>query len=77
MTAARVSNPRWRMAGVGCTAGRARVRRRAEGAERARQAALRHGYYTAEARAERRIARAALVGLRAALADADLGMRWE
>ena len=39
-----------------------------EGAERARQAALRHGFYTAEAKKERRIARAALVGLRAALA---------
>ena len=39
-----------------------------EGAERARQAALRHGFYTAEAKAERRIARAALVGLQAALA---------
>ena len=37
-----------------------------EGAERARQAALRHGFYTAEAEAERRIARSALSGLRAA-----------
>ena len=40
-----------------------------EGAERARQAALRHGFYTAEAKAERRIARSALVGLRAALGE--------
>jgi hypothetical protein len=40
----------------------------AQGAERARRAALRHGFYTAEAKAERKIARAALVGLRAALA---------
>ena len=38
-----------------------------EGAERARQAALRHGFYTAEAKAERRIARSALVSLRGAL----------
>ena len=43
-----------------------------EGAERARQAALRHGFYTAEAKAERQIARAALVGLRAALAGDGL-----
>ena len=32
-----------------------------EGVERAQQSALRHGFYTAEAQAERRIARAALV----------------
>jgi hypothetical protein len=38
-----------------------------EGAERARQAALRHGFYTAEAKGERRDARAALVDLRGAL----------
>ena len=50
---------------------RARVQRLLEGAERARQAALRHGFYTAEAKAERRIARAALAGLRAALASVD------
>jgi hypothetical protein len=42
-----------------------------EGAERARQAALRHGFYTAEAKAERRLAHSALVGLRAALANVD------
>jgi hypothetical protein len=36
-----------------------------------RQAALRHGFYTAEAKAERRLARSALVGLRAALANVD------
>jgi hypothetical protein len=40
-----------------------------EGAERARQAALRHGFYTAEAKAQRRTARSALLGLRAALAS--------
>jgi hypothetical protein len=39
-----------------------------EGAERARQAALRHGFYTAAAKKERRLARAALAGMRAALA---------
>ena len=43
-----------------------------EGAERKRQAVLRHGFYTAEAKAERRIARSALVDLRAALASADV-----
>ena len=43
----------------------------ARGRERARQAALRHGFYTAEAKAERRIARSALFGLRAALASVD------
>jgi hypothetical protein len=42
-----------------------------EGAERARQAALRHGFYTAEAKAERRIARYALVGLRTVMARVD------
>ena len=41
----------------------------ADGVERARQAALRHGFYTDEAKAERRGARAALVALRAALAS--------
>src|SRR5687767_7465413 len=35
-----------------------------EGAERARQAALRHGFYTAAAKSERRSARSALLGLR-------------
>jgi hypothetical protein len=44
----------------------------ADGVERARQAALRHGFYTAKAKEERRIARAALVGLRAALAGDGL-----
>src|SRR5688500_9525528 len=43
--------------------------RTAEGAERARRAALRHGFYTAEATAERRMARAAVSGLRAAFRD--------
>jgi hypothetical protein len=38
-----------------------------EGAERARQAALRHGFYTAELKAERRNARAVLFALRAVL----------
>jgi hypothetical protein len=38
-----------------------------EGAERARRAVLRHGFYAAAAEAERRIARSALIGLRAAL----------
>jgi hypothetical protein len=38
-----------------------------EGAERARRAVLRHGFYTAGAEAERRIARSALLGLRAVL----------
>jgi hypothetical protein len=38
-----------------------------EGVERARQAALRHGFNTAQAKAERRVARDALLGLRAAL----------
>jgi hypothetical protein len=43
-----------------------------EGAERARQAALRHGFYTAEAKSERRMARSALLYLKAALASVDL-----
>ena len=47
----------------------------ADGFERARQAALRHGFYTAEAKAERRMARAALVGLRAALTNIDASRR--
>jgi hypothetical protein len=45
--------------------------RTAEGAERARQAALRHGFYTAEAKAERRIARSALFDLRTALVSIE------
>jgi hypothetical protein len=43
------------MGAAGFTAGRAPAPRR-EKAEQARQAALRHGYYTAEAKSERRIA---------------------
>jgi len=39
-----------------------------QGAERARQAALRHGFYTAAAKAERQQARAALSALRQAIA---------
>jgi hypothetical protein len=42
-----------------------------EGAERSRRAALRHGFYTAAANAERRMARSVLLGLRAALASVD------
>jgi hypothetical protein len=42
-----------------------------EGAERKRQAVLRHGFYTAEAKAERRLARSALVGLRGALSGLE------
>jgi hypothetical protein len=42
-----------------------------EGAEGARQAALRHGFFTAKAKAERRSARSALFGLRAALASIE------
>jgi hypothetical protein len=38
-----------------------------DGAQRARKAALRHGFYTAEAIEERRFARSALARLRAAL----------
>jgi hypothetical protein len=38
-----------------------------EGAERRRQAVLRHGFYTAKAEAERQSARSALRGLRAIL----------
>src|SRR5687767_11503468 len=41
------------------------------GAERARRAVLRHGFYTAAAEAERRLARSALGALRAALASVD------
>jgi hypothetical protein len=41
----------------------------ADGAERSRRAVLRHGFYTAAAEAERRLARSALCGLRAALAS--------
>src|SRR5687767_12246274 len=43
-----------------------------EGAERARQAALRHGFYTAKAKEERRDARAALARLRSVLATVDV-----
>jgi hypothetical protein len=43
--------------------------RTAEGAERARQAVLRHGFYTAAARSERRQARSALSQLQALLAN--------
>lgn len=46
-----------------------------EGAERKRQAVLRHGFYTAEAKAERRSARAALAALRAALGTGDISIR--
>jgi hypothetical protein len=50
-----------------CHGGKSTGPRTPEGAERARQAALRHGFYTAAAKAERLGARSALVGLRAAL----------
>lgn len=43
-----------------------------DGAARAREAALRHGYYTAAAVRERREARVVLVGLRKALAATEL-----
>jgi hypothetical protein len=43
-----------------------------EGAGRAREAALRHGFYTAEAKAERRIARSALGSLRTPLSSVDV-----
>jgi hypothetical protein len=45
-----------------------------DGAERARRAVLRHGLYTAEAKAERRNARSVLVSLRAVLASVDGGV---
>ena len=62
MTGSLAKPPRWRTGGAAFKVERARGPRRSKAP---------HGFYTAEAKAERRIARAALAGLRAALASVD------